>query len=74
MHEHDTRIAGSLALAVGGSGSGGDSTTPEPKLNSSTQNQIGQGLRVMYDDLLQGPIPEHLLALLDQDAGPKEMH
>jgi len=28
----------------------------------------------MYDDLLRGPIPEHLLALLDQDASPKEMH
>jgi anti-sigma factor NepR-like protein len=74
MHEHDTRIAGSLAPAAGAGGSGGDGMTPNPKLNSSTQNQLGQGLRVMYDDLLRGPIPEHLLALLDQDASPKEMH
>jgi hypothetical protein len=35
-----------------------------PKLDRTSQQRIGQGLKHMYEELVQAPVPERLLALL----------
>jgi hypothetical protein len=45
-----------------------------PKLDRTSQQRIGQGLKHMYEELAQAPVPERLLALLAQlndKASPK---
>jgi hypothetical protein len=43
-----------------GNGSGGGT------VNRAIQDLIGEQLRVMYDDLKDEPVPDHLLDLLKQ--------
>jgi hypothetical protein len=38
----------------------------EPTLDRDIQNRIGDNLRIMYDDLLQKPIPERFYDLLNK--------
>jgi hypothetical protein len=47
-----------------GNGSGGT-------VSRIVQNLIGEQLRVMYDDLKDEPVPDHLLDLLKQLGKPK---
>ncbi|WP_157934538.1 NepR family anti-sigma factor [Microvirga ossetica] len=35
-------------------------------MSRAIQDEIGERLRVMYDDLKDEPVPDHLLALLKQ--------
>jgi hypothetical protein len=37
-----------------------------PKLDRTSQQRIGKGLKQMYDGLAQTPVPDRLLALLTQ--------
>jgi Anti-sigma factor NepR len=37
-----------------------------PKLDRTSQQQIGQGLKRMYEGLVQTPVPDRLLGLLAQ--------
>lgn len=37
-----------------------------PKLEQETQNALGRELRAMYDGLIEEPVPERFLKLLDQ--------
>jgi hypothetical protein len=37
-----------------------------PKLDRTSQQRIGQGLKQMYEGLAQAPVPDRLLALLTQ--------
>lgn len=43
----------------------------EPKLDRNTQVRIGEALRSMYDDLLDQPVPDRLVALL-KDLGTEK--
>ena len=46
---------------AGGSFDAGD---PEPQIEPALQRQIGQSLQAMYSDLLNQPVPDHLLDLV----------
>ena len=37
----------------------------DQSLDPNIQDQIGRALRAMYDDLVQQPVPDHLLAFLN---------
>jgi hypothetical protein len=38
----------------------------DPKLDSGSQQRIGDQLRAMYDELMQQPVPDRFKDLLDQ--------
>jgi len=59
-----------LALAPAGSG-GGDDTPDEARLDEKVLHRLGTHLVAMYGEIMREPIPPHLLALLEQGAGPK---
>ncbi len=42
----------------------GSGRTDWPEVSRSAQNQIGTGLRSLYDELLKEPVPEHLTDLI----------
>ena len=39
---------------------------PDVKLNPRAQSLIGQRLKMVYNELVQEPVPEHLLELLEE--------
>ena len=41
-------------------------STSDIKLNARAQALIGQRLRTVYDELVQEPVPDHLLKLLEE--------
>ena len=41
-------------------------TTSNVKLNARAKAMIGQRLKAVYNDLVQEPVPEHLLQLLEE--------
>jgi hypothetical protein len=43
----------------------------EPSLDRITQERIGNHLRAMYDDLMQQPVPDRFVELLDRLEGRK---
>lgn len=70
MREDENRIEGRLTLASAAGGGGGEDMPPECKLDRSSRTRIGQGLRVMYHDLIKEPLPEYLLELLNYTTDP----
>lgn len=36
----------------------------EPRLSEDVQNRIGEQLRALYDQIVEEPVPDHLLKLL----------
>lgn len=72
MREDENRIEGRLTLAS--AAGGGEDMPPECKLDRSSRTRIGQGLRVMYDDLVKEPLPEYLLELLNHTTDPGQAH
>lgn len=36
----------------------------KPQVSRPVQDQLGTGLRAMYDDLLDEPVPDHLIDLI----------
>lgn len=40
--------------------------TSDVRLNARAQALIGQRLKTVYDELVQEPVPEHLLKLLEE--------
>jgi hypothetical protein len=72
MDKHAGEAQGALALASAPSGTGsGGHEPPDPKLKRSTMTRLGQVLRNEYAPLMQEPIPEALLALLNPGADTK---
>lgn len=53
-----------------------DKLSPEPKLDRVIQSRIGDQLRAMYDDLVQQPVPDRFVDLLNRlersDEGTKQ--
>lgn len=43
---------------------GGPGGIQKPQVNRAVQDQLGSGLRGMYDELLDEPVPEHLIDLI----------
>ena len=41
-------------------------TAPNVRLNARAQAMIGQRLKAVYNELVQEPVPEHLLQLLEE--------
>lgn len=48
-----------------------DDPSPEPTLNRAIQERIGDNLRALYDDLMQQPVPDRFVDLLDRLEGRK---
>jgi Anti-sigma factor NepR len=48
-----------------------DKLGAEPGLDRATQERIGNHLRAMYDDLMQQPVPDRFVELLDRLEGRK---
>jgi hypothetical protein len=48
-----------------------DKLSSEPTLDRATQERIGNHLRAMYDDLMQQPVPDRFVDLLDRLEGRK---
>jgi hypothetical protein len=43
-----------------------DKLATDPKLDSGSQQRIGDQLRAMYDELMQQPVPDRFKELLEQ--------
>ena len=43
-----------------------DELSPEPGLDRAIQERIGDRLRAMYDDLVQQPVPDRFVELLNR--------
>ncbi len=66
---------GNKLARVGLDNSSGGKLATDPKLDSGSQQRIGDQLRAMYDELMQQPVPDRfkeLLAQLDNENGGKE--
>jgi Anti-sigma factor NepR len=48
-----------------------DKLSAEPALDRATQERIGTHLRAMYDDLMQQPVPDRFVDLLNRLEGRK---
>ncbi len=59
-HERRREVSSSHNDGPTGNGHGGKT------MSRAIQDEIGERLRVMYDDLKDEPVPDHLLALLKQ--------
>jgi hypothetical protein len=65
-HEDDQRMPRSDCVVVPFRARG----STRPALDRAAQGRIGEQLRAMYGALTEAPVPERLLALLEQlDAG-----
>jgi hypothetical protein len=66
---------GNKLVRVGLDNSSGGKLATDPRLDSGSQQRIGDQLRAMYDELMQQPVPDRfkeLLAQLDNKDGGKE--
>ena len=60
---------GAARAAPGGAVS--EDSSPEPTLNRAIQERIGDNLRSLYDDLVQQPVPDRFVELLNRLEGRK---
>jgi len=68
MKNHDRQ--GRAALKAETSVS--DDALADPTLNRAIQERIGTHLRALYDDLVQQPVPDRFVDLLNRLEGRKE--
>ena len=68
MKNHDRQ--GRAALKAETSAS--DDALADPTLNRAIQERIGTHLRALYDDLVQQPVPDRFVDLLNRLEGRKE--
>jgi hypothetical protein len=51
-----------------------DQLSSEPSLDRAIQERIGDHLRAMYDDLMQQPVPDRFVELLNRLERRNETH
>jgi hypothetical protein len=61
-----THAKGKRAAKVIPESSLADELSPEPGLDRAIQECIGDHLRAMYDDLVQQPVPDRFVELLNR--------